>query len=402
MNTQLAYDRLIDRQPAKDGHAILGKVLSRNVTRPVQVGVQLKAALSTVEPSAGAAIVTGDVPAAATSLRGMPGINPGHRTAPLFSFVLDKGLQLSKRPRVQSAALSAVALLSSATDIGQVLQDKRSAFGDASGNFLGEDVVAVATEASLSPSESAQVTIGGLSTLLLEAAPELKQARLNASPAVLSQELIVGGDGGLRQSQVNAYHIASGINIWFGKIHYNMQPEIIATSHQVSGSERKALVPSGVAWQREGNSHAPLDSGEPDRVRSPLQLEGVNIEARSAGTRTGTGNLPPLPLESQGALDRLGSLDAGLDMQVRDKTRILCFERVIGSMVELDAVLLTMLPSVGSDGVKGRGEQAHGLRERHCLLCGGLELSPHRPIHSTNIPYIKRICKKEGDDSSAN
>src|SRR5262245_23483045 len=77
-------------------------VLGRNITSRIQVSIQMIPTLPTLEHALGTAVVAGRVPSAATHLRGMPGVNPSHRTTPFLGLVPDKALELSKRPGVHS------------------------------------------------------------------------------------------------------------------------------------------------------------------------------------------------------------------------------------------------------------------------------------------------------------
>src|SRR5947208_1050405 len=78
-------------------------VLGRDVTSSVQVSIEIIPTLPTDEHALGTAVGASNMPAAATRLRGMPGIDPSHPTAPFLGLVPDKALELGKRPGVHPA-----------------------------------------------------------------------------------------------------------------------------------------------------------------------------------------------------------------------------------------------------------------------------------------------------------
>ena len=180
-------------------------VLGRDITRRVEVRMQLKATHPTHKAATGTAVVAGDMPTAATGLRGMPGINPGHRTTPFLGFVHDKRFQLRKRPAMYPAAgFGALADLRAFADVGEVLQHQRCAGRRRLHNLLAQDVIAITAKAGLLPAHLPQMPLRTLAALALELALEVEQASLHRLPCGLAQETVIACDGGLGDTQVNA------------------------------------------------------------------------------------------------------------------------------------------------------------------------------------------------------
>src|SRR5215212_447716 len=191
----LPRDRRHDRMPIVPGGARGDMVLGRDVPGGVQVGMKLEAARSTLEPATRAAVITRDVSTRRTHLRGIPRVNPGHRHAPLFGLVLDKGSDLVERPAVNAPGLLAVAHRDPLADVGQVLQDNRPARGRRLHDALREDVITVAPKASLRAPGQLEPAQSRLGALRLQGATLLESARFEVPPRLLPEEPSIAGHG---------------------------------------------------------------------------------------------------------------------------------------------------------------------------------------------------------------
>lgn len=387
MRTQFSHSRQVDRLPARDGVAIPGKVLGCDVPCPVQVGMNLVATSPTLEPCAGAAVVASNMPAAATSLRGMPGINPDHRTTPFLSLVLYERTQLGKAPTVKTPGLFTMTNSHPGPDVLQVFQDDCPASWCALNNLLAQHVVAVLTEPERLASELPQVAASALAAALLESATQLEPPGLDVAPGVLAQEASVGGDGGLRQTQVNPDHYIRGRNFRRGNRDHDVQPPPSLSEEQVRHADLSAAIPLRIGGQVEGDSGTPGSSGQADGSLFPVHLEGVDVESRRTQGRPGSGYLASLLEQGQGGPHRFGSLDASLDVEVTHKRRVLTFHSPVGLAVKGDAVSLSVLPAIGADSIEGPGELPCGLGQGLGLLRSRLQENSNRSIHRMMIPY---------------
>lgn len=104
-----------------------------------------------------------------------------------------------------------------------------------------------------------------------------------------------------------------------------------------------------------------------------------------------------LALAGQGRLDGFGGAGTGRDDQLSRQGRVLGAERVVGRLVQLDAVPLLVRPTVGRDHVEAR----RGLgqrRQKHAALLGGWPQSdPDRSLHAHILPDFaasRRACER--------
>ena len=88
------HDRLV-AQPTGRGPAPTGTVLGRDVPSSIQIGIEIKSTLPTLELALRTAVGAGGMPAAATSLRGMSRVYRNHRTTLFFGLVLYFALRLA-------------------------------------------------------------------------------------------------------------------------------------------------------------------------------------------------------------------------------------------------------------------------------------------------------------------
>src|SRR5438874_2072012 len=144
-------------------------VLGGNISGRVEVGMQFEATGTTHKTALRTTVVTGLMPAAATRLRGMPRVHPGHRQAAFLRFVHEKRGQLGKRPAMQASFGLRVPLGTEAlANIGQIFENQCAARRGALGELFRQDMIAVTPKAGLLVPEMAQVTLRALCPAVLQ------------------------------------------------------------------------------------------------------------------------------------------------------------------------------------------------------------------------------------------
>jgi hypothetical protein len=172
---RIGHDRLVDTQPAEGGYTAFSTVLSRDVTRSIEVGMQRVATRTTHKQSPGTAVVAGSMPTLAARLGGMSWVNHDHPTAPFLSFVPDKPAQLRERPRVDTPLRFGLASHPGAlANVFEVFQHERSAHLCRLNDLFGECVIAITAEARLLVAHLAQMPFGRFGALLLQRPLELE------------------------------------------------------------------------------------------------------------------------------------------------------------------------------------------------------------------------------------
>ena len=387
MQSMTPHSRLLDRQPIRSGHAGGGTVLGRDVAGRVEIGVEREAALATDERRLTAAVVAGSMPAGGAGLRGMGWIHEPHRYPNLLGLVPDEGLQLLERPSVQATGLPAVTDLDPSPDVLQVFEDDGAAGLHGDDDLLREDVVAVAPEAGLSAAHLLQVPFGGLGARGLERPAETEVAFFDPPPTALTEEAVVGYDGGAGKAKVNADHIGRRSDLRRGHIYRDVEPPTPLAFDQVGGKRLASRPLLGEGGDREGHGHPSFGRREAHRRGRPVQFESVPVETRRASQRPGAADLPALKTQRECRLQGLGRFDAGLNVQVGDKSWKSGLEVPVGRMVQADAIVLVVLPAPSTAGIEGLGELRRGVGQRGSLFGSRLEYHSHRSIHTVILPY---------------
>ena len=93
----------------------------------------------------------------------------------------------------------------------------------------------------------------------------------------------------------------------------------------------------------------------------------MDVVARRAGICARLTDRATRCLQRKRALDRLGRLDARLDVQITDKIGVAGFEGGVGGVMELDAVEQLLAPAVRTYSVEHAGKLAAGFFKRQGL-----------------------------------
>jgi len=397
----LSHDRSVDRQPASGGYTSADLVLGSNVSCAVQVGVQLEVTHPALKPSTGASVVASNMPTATTRLRGMPGINPDHRTAALFCLVLDERTELVETPAVKTPGLLSFAHFGSFANVLQVLDDDSGAWLNSSNDLLRDDVIAVPAKASLFAPKFPQMTFSGLRVLGLQGSSQLEDPGLDVAPSPFAKKFVVRCDGRLDNSKVHTNDFGGWYDFRCWHNHHDMQQPATITLNKIGCCCFEPDELLTVVRNDDGDCQSACYCGEFNFAGGPVELEGVHVESRRTAYRRGTRDLVTFFIQRQRALDGLCSFDARLDVQVTDELWKHVFEHAVGGVMKRNAVLLSIFPSVNTHGVEGFGELTGRLGESFNLAMGRLKHEANRSIHTETIPYTLPFGKKGDGKSSA-
>ena len=389
-------DRLIDGQPTSIRYTNTSTVLSRNIASRIEVSMQREATYTTHKTShANGGCCEQRMPAPAARLGGMSRVNRNHRTTPFFGFVLNKRLELGKRPAMHATAGCGLALdLGACANIGQVFQHQRGTRLGSSHDLFAEDVIGVPTKARLLVAYPLQVALGALAALLLQRSFQVEQLAFNRLPAALAQEVIVRRDGRTHQAQVNANDLISRCDVRRGDRDHNVQPPLAVAEDQIGGIGRIARIRCTVVGYIEANGLPPTDQRHAYRLAFPIHVVGVDVVARRARIRAGHTDLAALLMQRERTFDGFGGFYPRLHQQIRHQCRILRFERVVGRVVQLHPIRNLLRPTDRTHGIKHCGELAAGFGKLGRLCRRGRQFYTDSSLHMRITPYSERICQR--------
>ncbi len=279
------------------------------------------------------------------------------------------------------------------TDIGEILDHKRAAGWRRVDDVPTQHMVAVMAKTSLFAPHFAQVAPGRPGAFRLQGAAQTKITSLNFTPALLTQEMVVAGDGRRRYAQVHANDIGRSRDVRGGYIDDDVQPPTTIAVDQVGGYHLAADVLGGIGRNMKRKRHPTSSGGQTDGVRLPVNLERVDIVTRWTERCLGCRDLPTLASQGEHTLHGFRSLAPGLNVQIAHQVGVFGLEGAVRGMVQSDAILLAILPAISTDFIEGQREEAHRLSECLRLFFGCIEQHTDRPIRKQNIPYVRSIGK---------
>src|SRR5262249_41124893 len=132
----------------------------------------------------------------------------------------------------------------------------------------------------------------------------------------------------------------------------------------------------------------PTDERHPYGATFPVYAVGMQVIARRASLRGRLTHLAASAPKRECAAYGFGGLHTRLHVQIAHQSRIFGFERVVQCMMQLNTVLLALLPAVGTDRVEHCCKLAARFSKCGGLDWRGLKWYAYRALHMKSMPYI--------------
>ncbi len=237
----------------------------------------MKTALTAEELGLRSAVPPVGVAATVTPLGGMPRIY-GHDLATKgLSLVFEEALELGEAPGVQPAAGFSVVDSDSLPDIGEVLHDDSGSRFNALQDRRGQNVVAIPSEALLTPSEASKVPLSGLRTVGLEITSKAKDTSGNFFPVSFPVKAIIRGNGRVADAQVNANSLTIFHKGYIWQFNDNMKVELAFAEDEVGGGSRVAYAIFGIPRCLKCYLGSAARGRHVHDVLLPVHVEGVQV-----------------------------------------------------------------------------------------------------------------------------
>lgn len=372
------------------------------------------------------AIVPGLVPTLATGLARVTRVNLDHTDTAYLGFVLDKRVQLSERPAMQTSLvvtlrtrLFASAHPRSITNVLQIFQHDGSALGGVLDNPLGEDVIVISASPKLFATQLLEMSLGRAAAFGLQLAFQAEGASFLLFPSLLAQELTSRGDSRPIETQVYPDHVLGGTNSRFRDGDNDMERKAPLAIAQVCATRLMADVLHKVSRHRERQFNAPVHRSQTtghalplDPVRTLVIADTNDLTVRATNrleSRNGLalryGLLNPsrvclllLGLPDQSRFHGFSGLDAGRAHQLSRKVRILCSQRIVGAFMQLHAIATGCGKALAGNGIEANRMLLKCCLEYLGLLWCVLQLYNYRSIHVKSFSYIALYCQVIGFD----
>lgn len=263
------------------GESKTSQILVPNVVRSIQVCIELIATLAAKEERLRTAIRAMLIPALATGLRGMPGISSDNGDSPRLRFILDKQVESGEAPTMQAALLCAFALRGALPNIRQVLKHNSTARGGMLDDALGEDMVLVSALPKLFLAQLLEVAFRRASAFGLQLSLETEKTAFLLFPALLCQEVPLGGHCQTIQPQVYSNHFLRRRDNRFRDGYDDMKGIASFAEAEISTAYPVSKVLLKVSRNRERQFNPPVHGGKATGHRVPLDPVGALVIANT-------------------------------------------------------------------------------------------------------------------------
>lgn len=298
-------------------------------------------------------------------LRGVSRINFLDANPSFLSLIGQEGVELSKRPTMQASfGLAFLPDLTGAADMLQILNHQSRA-GEAVGNNApGEDMITIPVESHRLARQLSQVSTSRLCSLGLQGTTETKTAAIDFFPAPLAEELALRGDCRAIESQIDSDNLSNRGNVKLRDRDNHMQPVGALTVAQVCCGNLRTMRAGTERRNRKRDTLFASTCRETDTLSLPVEGVGFFIVANGTEPRTGLAHWTAFFLAIKGRGEGFGCFDTGLDEQITDQTRIAFFGGIVHGMMQADAILLVVLPTIDAHLIESGGKL------RQCLIEG--------------------------------
>jgi len=336
-----------------------------------------------------------DVTTLRTALRRMAWVYAHDLASMRLCFVGQHLSQAPKRPLVHRAALDTPVLFRAVTNFVQVLNDNRCARFYGLNDLPTDHVIAIGAKPCRLACQLPEMAFGRLRAFALKRTLQSEVPALHLLPGTLTEKSVVRGHGGSGYPEVHTDHLPIRDYLRVRQRENDMQPELPAAVNQICAviSRRKGKHFSSAGIQRHGQRQPSANRRQ--RHVPFAQVGGVRalVVAYRRQVAMWLPNLFAAFLPGQRTFDRLRRSHSGGNHQLGGQVRVLLSERIVRRVMQVHAVFHSMLPSIGSDGVKASGVLLKGIQQNSSLFWRRGELEAECSLHTRVVSYIARFCR---------
>ncbi len=388
MQSIFPHDRPVDKWPTSPASSKTGKVIDRNIPGRVQVGVDCKTTTGAAKFALALAAAAVAFTATAALLASIAriyrdNINPGQ-----LSLVTDESLESREAPGVQSAALLPARLYTS-SDVRQVFHCYGRSLRNRRDDLLRQHMVTVVAKTVDPTGQLLEMPLGRLGAFRLKGSFEPEVPFLDFAPTPLSKKLILTGNCGTTNPEINAHYISGWL--WFRHVllNRNMNPESPFPVHaKICGTDFPVYSAGVVQWNGKRNVLTTTDRGQ---RRSPLgkfYRSRPGIIANRTPCRLRKRYFPALLFQGTNRFQCFGGFHSCRTDKLRRKV---CAPSLlfIGSMVQLNSVDTPFLVANSTDPVERTSEGLYGFVEDPYLFSTSLNPELHGKVHTHILTWLE-------------
>ena len=389
------HDRLVDVQPAETGYTGIGMVLPFNVPSSVKICIDLIPAGTTHEERLCRSIPLVHEAASRAPLAGMSRVNGLHAGTNLFGLVCYKGPKLGITPTMVPSPLTTTTLFGAAANVGQIFNDNYAARLRVLNDALAQNVVAILPKPCLSPSHLFKMAFSRLAAFGLKITTKPEVPLFYLLPSPLSEELPVGQNGGSVDAEIDTDGLAGGDDLRWIDSQNDIEPPAGRAMDKIGTVEARCPVepPLRVGVDAEREFDPARHGGQANDAVLGFHAVGAGVVPDAAPLRLRSRNFPTSLLQHDGGLDGFGRLHSGRNHQLARHRRMLRSKIVVRRLVQRDAVLLSVLPTVLSHCVEAISRSGKRLRQDRVLLGESCQTYADRALHHSYIGSFLSMLK---------
>ena len=371
--------------------------------------MEFKTANPTLETRLRATIRTMNISTSRATLRRVTWVNSNDRTTMCLCFVTKQISQPVERPLVHRPLLLFAALLCGRADFLEVLNHDQSTGNYRLNQLPTDHVVAIRPKPSRPTRQLFEMSFGGLCAFGLKRTLQPEIPAFRRLPATLAKKLVVGCDGRTSDPKVHTDDFPIGNELYVWQSHDHMQPELASAVNQVGAVEACALFQQAnrIRIQMQCQNLPALNRCQ----RNAISKDSIRtlIISNSADCTLGTtyrfeswrrlttrkrlcdllGMFSfPFHVPSQRRLDRFSRFCSGRDYQLSRQLWIVCSQWIVSRLVQFNAVLFTLLPTIRSNRIEARRILLHGFKQNQFLFLGGAKRKTDRALHKEILAQI--------------
>jgi len=323
----------------------------------------------------------------AASLASVPRIYSNHLTAKGLSLILKESLELGEAPGVKPSLGFPTPCLNPAADVGEVFNHNSSADLNVVEYRGRENVIAIPSEASFSPSEASKMPLGGLGAVGLQCASKAEVPFGHFFHVPVAMKSVIGGHGRANNAEVYPDSLPVTDEGDIRQFNNDVKVKLSFSIDEVGGSYWLANHIPGIFRNLKRYLYSATCCRHANDYLIPVDLECVKVVTRRAGIRLRARHFTPFSYQRIRRFQGLGGLPYCLYMQIRDKLRERRLASTVGKVMQIVGISLALFPTCTADSVKRLSELLNCFFKGTSLLISGQQSDLNGSIHADIIPY---------------
>ncbi len=257
-------------------------------------------------------------------------------------------------------------------------------------------MVAIPTEALLTPREAPKVPLGRLRTVGLQRTFEAEDSLDAFLHVAITMKAIVRGNGRASDTKVNPDRFSIRGEWYIRQFDHDVEEEHPFAVDEISSRRGLTDRISSVPRNPEHHLNSSASGGYFHNALLPFDAKSMQVKAWWTNNGLRASGLHPLLLDGYCGLHSTSRLLPSLNMRIRHQMGEGCLTVTIGQMVQLISITFASFPTHAAHHIERFGKLAHRFVQSFGLFFGWPERDADRSIHIRIMPYTNQYLQAEG------